>query len=186
MRADALRNRKRILEAAEEIFAKEGLAVPVDAVAEAAGVGVGTLYRHFPTKEALFEAIVYSRLSDLVEATRVGEDQDPGQAFFAFLDEMADQITLKHDLFDALAAAGVDVKSQCGELMNELELGIDALRERAVRAGAVRDDIGTQEVMGLVIGACLAAEHTGMEKLGCGQMLQVVYDGMRPRPPTRS
>jgi AcrR family transcriptional regulator len=181
MRADALRNRNRILEAAEEIFAKEGLSVPVDAVAEAAGVGVGTLYRHFPTKEALFEAIVYTRLYELVEATRVGEDQDPGPAFFAFLDKMADQITLKHDLFDALAAAGVDVKSQCGELMHELELGIDGLRERAVAAGAVRDDVGTQEVMGLVIGACLAAEHTGMEKLGCGLMLEVVYDGLRPR-----
>jgi AcrR family transcriptional regulator len=186
MRADALRNRKRILDAAEEIFAREGLAVPVDAVAEAAGVGVGTLYRHFPTKEALFEAIVYDRLVELVEATKVGLDQDPGPAFFAFLDEMSDQITLKHDLFDALSAAGVDVKSRCGELMQELELGIEALRQRAVAAGAVRDDIGTQEVMGLVIGACLAADHMKMDELGSGQILQVVYDGLRPRSPDRA
>jgi AcrR family transcriptional regulator len=181
MRADALRNRNRILEAAEEIFAREGISVPVDAVAEAAGVGVGTLYRHFPTKEALFEAIVYTRLCELVEATKVGEDVDPGEAFFAFLDKMADQITLKHDLFDALAAAGVDVKSKCGELVHELELGIEALRNRAVAAGVVRDDIGAHEVMGLVIGACTAAEHSGMD-LGSGQMLRVVYDGLRTRP----
>ena len=67
MRADAVKNRQRILEAAEEIFATEGVSVPIDAVAERAGVGVGTLYRHFPTKEALFEAIVMARLEYLLE-----------------------------------------------------------------------------------------------------------------------
>jgi hypothetical protein len=61
MRADAVKNRARILEAAEEIFATEGVSVPIDTVAERAGLGVGTLYRHFPTKEALFEAIVVDR-----------------------------------------------------------------------------------------------------------------------------
>src|SRR5271163_45641 len=70
MRADAVKNRQRILEAAEAIFATEGLAVPIDTVAERAGVGVGTLYRHFPTKEALFEAIVIERLLELLETAK--------------------------------------------------------------------------------------------------------------------
>ena len=67
LRADARRNRAKVLEAAEEVFASEGLAVPIDEVARRAGVGVGTVYRHFPTKEALFEAIVVARLEALVE-----------------------------------------------------------------------------------------------------------------------
>ena len=83
MRADAVKNRARILEAAEEIFATEGVSVPIDTVAERAGLGVGTLYRHFPTKEALFEAIVVDRLESLLEmARRQSVDPDPGAALF--------------------------------------------------------------------------------------------------------
>ena len=79
MRADAVKNRARILEAAEEIFATEGVSVPIDAVAERAGLGVGTLYRHFPTKEALFEAIVVERLERLLETIRTQRAApDPG------------------------------------------------------------------------------------------------------------
>src|SRR5579863_1523990 len=70
LRADAAKNRERILEAAEATFTAEGVAAPIDAVAQRAGVGVGTVYRHFPTKEALFEAIVTARLADLCESTR--------------------------------------------------------------------------------------------------------------------
>src|SRR5450755_395015 len=74
MRADAVKNRQRILEAAETTFASLGLSVPIDTVAERAGVGVGTLYRHFPTKEALFEAIVMTRLEELLQEIRIRAD----------------------------------------------------------------------------------------------------------------
>src|SRR3984957_20772614 len=81
MRADAVKNRKRILEAAETVFALEGVSVPIDLVAERAGVGIGTLYRHFPTKEALFEAIVMERLQDLLDVTQTSLDAEgPGEA----------------------------------------------------------------------------------------------------------
>lgn len=183
LRADAQRNRQRILDAAEETFARDGLSVPIDAVAEQAGVGVGTVYRHFPTKEALFLAIVEARLSALVEATRVAAGEDPGRAFFGFLSIMAEQVSLKHDLFDAMAAAGVDVKSSCGELMGELEKGIDQLRQQAVAVSAVRPDVSTEQVMGLVIGACMASEHTGMGDQSCRQLLGIVCDGLRPQRP---
>ncbi len=90
MRADALKNRERILEAAETTFASLGLSVPIDVVAQRAGVGVGTLYRHFPTKEALFEAIVTTRLEDLLDETKTRCDaSDPGDAFFVFLRRFA-------------------------------------------------------------------------------------------------
>ena len=68
LRADAERNRARVLKVAEEVFASEGLAVPIDEIARRAGLGVGTLYRHFPTKETLFEAIVVGRMQEIGRA----------------------------------------------------------------------------------------------------------------------
>lgn len=181
MRADAMRNRLRILEAAEEVFAKEGISVPVDVVAERACVGVGTLYRHFPTKEALFEAIVLSKLTDLIAATAIEADGDPTQAFFEFLMKMSDQVSLKHDLFDALAAAGIDFKSRCGDSVHELECGLERLRQRAADSGGIRADVTTEQIIGLVIGTCQAAERPGMDTQSVRQMLRVVCDGLRAR-----
>src|SRR5271156_1993990 len=84
LRADAAKNRERILEAAEATFTAEGVSAPIDAVAERAGVGVGTVYRHFPTKEALFEAIVITRLDALIEITRqLAELDEPTDALFS-------------------------------------------------------------------------------------------------------
>src|ERR1700722_20337839 len=122
MRSDAVKNRQRILEAAEEIFATEGLSVPIDTVAECAGVGVGTLYRHFPTKEALFEAIVTARLEQLLQVAKEhAVAADPGEALFCFLREFAQQASAKHDLFDALSSAGIDIKSTCSEMVDEMK-----------------------------------------------------------------
>ena len=92
LRADAERNRQRVLQVAQELFATEGLAVPIDGIARRAGLGVGTLYRHFPTKEALFEAIVVGRMEQLVEAARAGaRAHDRGGAFFGFLTRMVEE-----------------------------------------------------------------------------------------------
>src|SRR6266545_3604820 len=76
-RADAVRNRQRVLEAAKEAFAAEGLAVPLDEIARRAGVGAGTVYRHFPTKEALFEAVILDRVRKLVDYAESLADADP-------------------------------------------------------------------------------------------------------------
>ena len=112
MRADALKNRQRILDAAAAVFADQGVSVPIDVVAERAGVGVGTLYRHFPTKEALFEAIVASKIADLVVAARAAiEAPDPGLAFFDFVRLLASEAAVKADILDVLDSAGIDIKS---------------------------------------------------------------------------
>ena len=179
MRADAVKNRQRILDAAEEVFAAEGLTAPIDVVAERAGVGVGTLYRHFPTKEALFEAIVVTRLQSLLDEVRARADAgEPGEALFSFLREFAGAAMSKHDLMDALAAAGVDLKSQCTAMFEELQEGIGQLLERAVSAGACRSDVSTHDVVGLVVGACRASEQLGLG-VSCERMLEVVLDGLR-------
>src|SRR6516165_10830108 len=90
LRADAERNRRRLLAVAQEVFAAEGLAVPIDEIARRAGLGVGTLYRHFPTKEALFAAIVTERMKAVVDDARSLRDVgDPGEALLGFLGRMA-------------------------------------------------------------------------------------------------
>lgn len=182
LRADAVRNRQRILEAAEEVFAKEGISVPVDVVAERAGVGVGTLYRHFPTKEALFEAIVVTKLDRLIEDSAGVGRGDAAETFFGFLMKMADQASLKHDLFDALAAAGVDFKSTCADKVEALRGSLDRLRQRAVDSGQVRADVTIDQIMGLVIGACKGVDRPGLDGHDPRLMVGVVCDGLRARP----
>ena len=180
MRADAVKNRQRILEAAEATFAAEGVSAPIDAVAQRAGVGVGTVYRHFPTKEALFEAIVITRLNELYEATiELAGVDDPGAALFSFLEEFGRQASAKQDLFDALNAAGIDVKSACATRVDDLKRGIDLLMERAKSAGAVRPHVSTDEVVSLISGAC----HSGQDDAACQRMVEIVCDGIRVAPP---
>ncbi len=182
MRADAVENRRRILEAAEQVFAAQGVSAPIDAVAERAGVGVGTLYRHFATKEALFEAIVLTRLEELATAAgAAGSDQsgDPGETFFAFLEEFARTVTNKHDLIDALGDAGIEIKSRCGAMADELKAGVDAMLQRAQKAGAVRGGLIAEEVLGLMIGVCQAADHSALDEPSRERMLEVVRDGLR-------
>lgn len=181
MRADAVKNRRRILDAAEAVFADEGLSAPIDVVAERAGVGVGTLYRHFPTKEALFEAIVTTRLQELVDsADAASTADDPGEALFSFLRTFGSQASAKHDVIDALAVAGVDVKSRCASTFEDLQAAIRRLLDRATASGAVRDDVTTAEVIGLVVGACHAAEQPSLG-VTPDRMIEVVCDGLRRR-----
>lgn len=181
MRADAIKNRRRILDAAEAVFASEGLSVPVDVVAERAGVGVGTLYRHFQTKEALFEAIVVTRLQELVQsAGEAASADDPGEALFSFLRTFGAQASVKHDFVDALAVAGVDIKSRCASTFEELQGALRHLLDRAAASGAVRDDVSTAEVIGLVVGACHAAGQAGLGATP-DRMIDIVCDGLRRR-----
>lgn len=184
MRADALKNRERILEAAQEVFAREGLAVPIDVVAEKAGVGVGTLYRHFPGKEALFEAIVIDRMTQLAElATTLVSSNDPGGALCFFFRELAAQASAKRDLFDAIGSAGIDVKSDCSELMEELMSRIDALVQRAAVANAIRSDVSVKELVSLFMGTCHAAGDAGLDDAAVQRMVGVILDGLRVESP---
>jgi AcrR family transcriptional regulator len=181
LRADAVKNRARILEAAEEVFATQGVAVPVDVVAERAGVGVGTLYRHFPTKEALFEAIVSSRLESMLATARdLSGGADPTDGLFTFLREMAGNASAKHDLIDALGSAGIDVKSNCSAVIDEIKTYVEQMRRRAVDAGTVRADVSTDEMIGLVVGTCQAAAHAGQGEVNLGRLVEVVCNGLRP------
>src|ERR1700753_1936651 len=112
-RADAARNRARLQEVAYEPFAAEGLSVPIDEIARRAGVGAGTVYRHFPTKEDLFAAVVESRLRHIIDAGRaLLDDPGPGEALFAFLRSMVLNFgATDQGLVEALGGLGIDVES---------------------------------------------------------------------------
>jgi AcrR family transcriptional regulator len=179
LRADARRNRAKVLEAAEEVFASEGLAVPVDEVARRAGVGVGTVYRHFPTKQALFEAIVVARLEALIER---GEElctaEDPGTALFTFISELVDLAVKKKDLSDELARAGVQSEQLLAGVKERLEHCFEVLLQRAQASGVVRHDINRTDVTALIMGTCMAANQHGCSE-STQRLVGVLCDGFR-------
>jgi AcrR family transcriptional regulator len=180
MRADAARNHEKILRAAEEIFALDGVLVPIDIVAERAGVGIGTLYRHFPTKEALYEEIVVTRIRGLIiTANECAKNIDAQEGLRSFLREFAHETSEKHDLFDALGQAGIDVKAQFADAFEELMTRIDVLRQRAVDQGGVRDDVGTKDILNLIMGSCHAASQSGVDGLSLQQLVDIILAGMK-------
>lgn len=179
LRADAERNRRRVLEVAQEVFAAEGLAVPIDEIARRAGLGVGTLYRHFPTKEALFAAIVVTRMESVVADAQALLDEDaPGEAFFDFLARMVAGWGQKKDLVDALASAGADLKD-IGRVKHELHLRLDELLARAQRSGAMRPDVSMTEIFALLSGVFGALERQRSSPETRQRMLAIVFDGLR-------
>jgi AcrR family transcriptional regulator len=178
LRADAQRNRTRILEAAEVLFATEGIEVGVDTIAEKAGVGVGTLYRHFPTKEKLCEAILLERLTKLtLDARALAEAEDPAAAFFGFLDHVVEEAAAKRDLMVAVMGAGVEFEIAAAEVKEALRVALDTLLRRAQGAGVVRPDVTALMVMSLVGATCHAAAHPSGAP--AGDLLAIICDGLR-------
>jgi AcrR family transcriptional regulator len=183
LRADARRNRDRVLEAAGAAFAAEGSDASLDDIARRAGVGAGTVYRHFPTKEALFEAVVFDRMGELIEEARArSADPDPGRAFSSFVELLARESARKRDLVETLSSNGI--RLQLGEAPIVLAL-IDVLGElleRAQQDGAVRRDIGVNDVMALLTGAAYAICHWRADDEQTGRLLAIMNDGLRAQP----
>jgi AcrR family transcriptional regulator len=178
MRADAMRNRERVLEVAREAFAAEGLTVPLDEIARRAGVGPGTLYRHFPTKEALLGAVMHDRMRRLAqEGTELVGSADPGAAFFAFIDRIAAEAGPKRDIFEALASAGVSAGQEVASAVEDLRVSLATLLEQAQKAGAVRTDIGPVELTALLSGMLFAIRPRRDADMGL--VIEVFKDALR-------
>jgi AcrR family transcriptional regulator len=173
-----VRNRQRVLDAAKEAFADEGLAVPLDEIARRAGVGAGTVYRHFPTKEALFEAVILDRVRKLVDYAEALADDDPEEAFFGFLQRVISGATASRDLIDALVANTLDTEGLVIEAKQDLHKAGGALLARAQKAGVVRKDVGVAEVMVLLT----ATTRTLREQPGDSELVfKILRDGLRAR-----
>jgi len=182
MRADAVRNKKLIVQAAREVFATAGLAASIDEIAQRAGVGTGTLYRHFPTKEALFEAVVIGRVEDLVgEARRLSGSNDPKTSFFKLLAQLVQHGDGDKDLMDALGKQSFDLQKAVPGLLVEMWNAVGQLLEEAQQAGAVRRDVQLSHVQALVSAACTAIDRQGGGD-GLDQVVwTVISDGLRPK-----
>jgi AcrR family transcriptional regulator len=173
LRADARRNRARVLEVAEEVFEKEGLTVPVEDIARRAGLGVGTVYRHFPTKEALFEAIIINRVEHLAaEATALVDAEDPGAAFFEFFETLIRKVVLNKAVGEVLATEmGRDLATLSTAANKVLRDAQDVLLRRAQDAGAVRADLTGADLKAIMIGIVTAERHVESEPGKIAQML---------------
>jgi AcrR family transcriptional regulator len=178
LRADAARNRARVLEVAYETFAAEGLSVPIDEIARRAGVGAGTVYRHFPTKEDLYRAVIEDRIYHIVDDGRaLLATGDPGEALFTFLRSMVLQWgATDRGLADALAGFGIDVKDAVPDA-EEAFLGLlGELLRAAQKAGTVRRDLDVPDVKAIVVG-CQAMQAYKPDT--AERLTEVVLDGLR-------
>jgi AcrR family transcriptional regulator len=174
-RADAQRNRARVLAAAERVFAKRGTAASTEEVARAAGVGVGTVFRHFPSKEELLRALIVERLARVAaDAREHTASSDAGAAFFDFFAAVVRGSATKLELVDALAELGVHPNEAVAPVAEEVTGAVAALLEQAQRAGAVRRDVGVGDVIALLAGASQARRYAVEDR-----PLAVILDGLR-------
>ena len=177
-RTDARRNREKVLRAARDAFAASGYGVPLDEIAARAGVGPGTVYRHFPSKEELFEAVVTARVRDLIDdAHGRSGDADPGQAFFGFLGRIRQESAAKRDMPEAIAIAG--------PLQQDLLEALDVLLRRAQQAGAVRPEVTTPDIIILLKGLLRSINDLpsgAADQALTDRLHTVVADGLRAHP----
>jgi AcrR family transcriptional regulator len=173
LRADAQRNRDKVLRAAREAFAAAGYGVPLDEIAALAGVGPGTVYRHFPTKEALFEAVVSARMEDLLEDARGrAAAADPAAAFFGFMARVGEEGAAKRDLPDAIVASG--------PLREDFRAALDVLVRRAAAVGAVRAGITSDDLIALLRGL-FAGTRDQPDPAMYRRLFALVMDGLRDK-----
>lgn len=174
LRVDAQRNRARILAAAEAVFAEKGPSASTEEVAERAGVAIGTIFRHFPTKQALLQAIMKDLLLRLTqEATSLAADGDPATALFTFFTQVVEQAAHKKTVVDLL-------NLQVTDPVQSLRQKIAELLDRAQKAGAVRREIRPDEVIALLTSACQGALLAGWDHDLQRRTLAIIFDGFRP------
>jgi AcrR family transcriptional regulator len=162
-RADARRNRQRILDAAQTLFAgPEGLAVPLDEIAAQAGVGPGTVHRHFPTKDALIAAVTISRLDEVVAlAVSRATAEDPGDALREQLAAMLAEGEASTPLKSALAGTEFDLRIAAPDAAAALRSALQVLLRRAQTVGAVRADIDVDDLLSALAGTFHALQYAG-------------------------
>jgi len=181
VRADARDNRARIMTAADEVFGRSPNA-STDDVAKLAGVGIATVFRHFPTKTELLEAVLTLRLERLRDrAVELADSNVPGDAFFGFFTQVVSESASKLAIAEALTAAGQAAGAEAQKAGSGLRDAFHTLLTRAQDDGAVRRDAGLAEVYALLIGASRGATAVGLDPEVRDRMLGLIFDGLRPR-----
>jgi len=179
MRADARENRDRVLVAAEQVFTELGLDASTEVVARRAGVGVGTVFRHFSTKRELVEGVLLAQFHEVTQrALAVESDIDATASLLGFVEELADRIATKLALSGYLFGGG-GWSGPAEEASRELQAVIERLLRRAQDAGGVRADIGTDELYFLIRGLAQPCATGSGADSGRRLAVRVVLDGLR-------
>ena len=184
LRADARRNRDRLLEVAVRAFSRgseDGTDVPLDAIARDAGVGIGTLYRHFPTREALVEAAYRNELSRLGDSVAdLLTDRPADQALRAWMDRFVDYTTTKQGMADALRAVIASGGDPFAQSRARLTEAVATLLRAGAADGTLRTDVEPDDVLIGLSGLSVATEDPA-RRAQAGRLLDLLMDALRPR-----
>jgi AcrR family transcriptional regulator len=179
VRADAQRNRQRLLEAARRSFSAGGDKVTLEAIAREAGLGIGTLYRHFPTREALVEAVYRAELSRLcASAGELLAVRSPDDALRAWMDRFADYVATKREMADALRAVIVSGAITSSQARDQLSAAVQTLLDAGAAAGTLRGDVRAEDVVASLVGIFLACGQPE-QRDQADRMLDLLMDGVR-------
>jgi AcrR family transcriptional regulator len=178
-RADAQRNRQRLIDVAHRAFTTGDGKVSLEAVAKEAGVGIGTLYRHFPTREALVEAVYLAERGRLCEAAdELLAAQPPEQALRTWMDRFADYIATKREMADALRALIADGTVTRSQAREELSAAVRRMLDAGAAAGTLRADVQAEDVVAALVGVvsvCTLPE----QREQAGRLMDLLMDGLR-------
>jgi AcrR family transcriptional regulator len=178
-RVDAQRNRLKVLETADRLFGERGTAVSLGEIATAAGVGAGTVYRHFPTKDALLATVLDHRLSQIGEfGEQALRESDPEAAFFGYLRYVTGRALENRAICEALTARGDWIEPEKASGKCVIDTPLDALLRRAQRAGVVRPDLDTGDVRALMSG-CTGIAQSTTSKDQARRLTEILWDGLR-------
>jgi AcrR family transcriptional regulator len=182
LRADAQRNRDRLLEVAVRAFSSGGPDVTLESIARDAGVGIGTLYRHFPTREALIEAAYRSELARLCDSAAELTQTGPADAALrAWMDRFIDYLATKHGMADALRAVIASGGDPFAQSRESLTAAVTALLAAGTADGSLRGDVTPADILASLSGVSLAAGAPG-QRDQAGRLLDLLLDGLRRRP----
>jgi AcrR family transcriptional regulator len=181
-RADAVRNRERVLEAAKVVFSAGGAEASLEAVAKQAGVGIGTLYRHFPTREALYEAVYRREVEQLGELADVLKDEaKPVDALRRWISSNIEFVATKKGMAAALALAAHGSPELHSFSFERLTQAVRVLLDRAVKAGDIRADVSPEDLIRALVGMCYLHDQPGWQSTVV-RLMDVFVDGLRVRP----
>lgn len=178
MRADARRNRDRLVEVALRAFSS-GEEVTLETIARQAGVGIGTLYRHFPTREALVETVYRGELARLRDtASELLASGAPEAALRAWMDGFADYVAAKRGMAETLRAVAATGAISPAQTQQTLTATIKGMLDAGAAAGTLRDDVAAGDVLASLTGIFLVAGAPGQREQA-GRLLDLLMDGLR-------
>jgi AcrR family transcriptional regulator len=180
-RADSARNRQRLIDAAKAGFTDVGLTVSLEEIARRAGVGIGTLYRHFPTREAVVEAVYRREVEQLAEAVpQLLRTSPAGEALHKWMHLFVDYIATKRIIAPSLGAAANRTSTLHASSVELITNAISTLVKRAIASGDVRKDIDASDLLRAMVGVSYGNPEAGWEA-SARRLINLLMDGLRRR-----